>query len=35
MLEELVEKIEEAFPDIEVQSLNGGQEVYHYIVVVE
>jgi dihydroxyacetone kinase-like predicted kinase len=35
LLESLIERIEEAYPDIEVQSLNGGQEVYRFIVVVE
>jgi dihydroxyacetone kinase-like predicted kinase len=35
VVDELVEKIEEAYPDIEVQTLNGGQDVYHFIVVVE
>jgi len=35
VVEELVEKIEEAYPDIEVQTLKGGQDVYHFIVVVE
>ena len=35
VVEELVEKIEEAYPDIEVQTLNGGQDVYHFIIVVE
>ena len=34
-IDELVEKIEEAYPDIEVQTLNGGQDVYDYIVAVE
>ena len=35
MLEALVERIEEAYPDIEVQTLDGGQDVYRFIVVVE
>lgn len=35
VVEELVEKIEEAYPDIEVQTLKGGQDVYHFIIVVE
>lgn len=35
VVDELVEKIEETYPDIEVQTLNGGQDVYHFIVVVE
>ena len=35
LLESLIERIEEAYPDIEVQSLNGGQEVYRFIIVVE
>ena len=35
VVDELVEKIEEAYPDIEVQTLNGGQDVYHFIVVIE
>ena len=35
MLDELVERIEEAYPDVEVQTLDGGQDVYRFIVVVE
>ena len=35
VVEELTEKIEEAYPDIEVQTLNGGQDVYRFIIVVE
>lgn len=35
VVDELVEKIEEEYPDIEVQTLNGGQDVYHFIVVIE
>lgn len=35
LLYEYVEKIEEAYPDIEVQTLNGGQDVYRFIVVTE
>ena len=32
---EYIEKIEEAYPDIEVQTLNGGQDVYRFVVVTE
>ncbi len=35
LLEEYVSRIEEAYPDIEVQTLNGGQDVYRFIVVTE
>ena len=35
LLEEYVEKIEEAYPDVEVQTLNGGQDVYRFVVVTE
>lgn len=35
LLSEYVEKIEEVYPDIEVQTLNGGQDVYRFIVVME
>lgn len=35
LLEEFTTRIEEAFPDIEIQTLNGGQDVYRFIIVVE
>lgn len=35
LLNEFTSKIEEAYPDIEVQTLNGGQDVYRFIIVVE
>ncbi|MBO5023322.1 MAG: DAK2 domain-containing protein [Clostridia bacterium] len=35
LLDEYVSKIEEAYPDIEVQTLDGGQDVYRFIVVTE
>jgi len=35
LLEEYVSRIEEAYPDIEVQTLDGGQDVYRFIVVTE
>jgi DAK2 domain fusion protein YloV len=35
LLEEYVEKIEEVYPDVEVQTLNGGQDVYRFVVVTE
>ncbi len=35
LLDEFVAQIEEAYPDIEIQTFNGGQDVYRFIVVVE
>ena len=35
LLDEFTERIEETYPDLEVQTLNGGQEVYHFIITAE
>ncbi len=35
LLDEFVARIEEEYPDIEIQTFNGGQDVYRFIVVVE
>lgn len=35
LLDEFVAHIEEEYPDIEIQTFNGGQDVYRFIVVVE
>ena len=35
LIDYAVEKIEEAYPDVEVQTLNGGQDVYRFVVVTE
>lgn len=35
LLDEFVAQIEEAYPDIEIQTFNGGQDVYRFIIVVE
>lgn len=35
LLDEFTERIEETYPDLEVQTLNGGQEVYRFIITAE
>ena len=33
--EELVAKIEEAFPDVDIDAHSGGQPIYYYVIAVE
>ena len=32
---ELVKKLEEALPDVEISLVNGGQPVYYYLISAE
>ena len=33
--EELVSKIEEAYPDVDIDAHSGGQPIYYYVIAVE